>query len=291
MNSLDRALLAAAARLTDRDRYLCRMLTDHDVLTTSQLCQIAFTGARRTSQRLAQLAGLGVLESVRPRATTAAIPQHWLLGPVGIHIAAAELGLSVDAAGRRRAAARQLTLGQHLAHRVGANGVFTALLAAARTPTPPGQLTEWWSARRCAAEYGQHVRPDGYGCWMSRTGQLDFLLEYDNGTERLHRLAAKLDGYANLADAAGHPTWILFTFPTPGRETNARTVLASAAAALQLPVATATISPGKGDNPAGLIWRPTASPVRRALHTLPDAATTAAAAAAAAAAGVHGVSR
>lgn len=279
MNSLDKALLTAATRLTDRDRYLCRLLADHDVLTTRQVCQAAFTGERRTSQRLAQLAGLGILESVRPRAVTAAVPQHWLLGPIGVHVAAAELGLTVQAAARRRETARQLILGQQLAHRVGTNGIFTALLAASRIPAPAGCLELWWPARRCAAEYAPHIRPDGHGVWTGHCGRLPFLLEYDAGTERLPRLAAKLDGYANLADAAGQPSWILFTFLTPGRETHARSVLGPAAAALQLPVATATINPGgDGGDPAGSVWQPTGSHVRRALHTLPDAADAAAAA-------------
>ena len=276
MNSLDKALLAAAARLTDRDRYLCRLLAEHDILTTRQLGQVAFTGERRTSQRLAQLSGLGVLESVRPRAVTAAIPLHWLLGPIGVHVAAAELGHTPQEVSRRREAARRLTLGQHLAHRVGANGVFTTLIAASHQPDAPACLERWWSARRCAAEYGQHVRPDGHGIWASRTHQTPFLLEYDNGTERLARLAAKLDGYANLADAAGRPEWILFTFPTPAREANARAALAPAAAALQLPVATTTISTGDNENDlAGPVWHPTASPHRHILHTLPDPTNTA----------------
>jgi hypothetical protein len=287
VNSLDKALLAAATRLTDRDRYLCRLLADHDVLTTRQLCQVAFSGERRTSQRLAQLAGLGVLESVRPRSVTAAVPQHWLLGPIGVHVAAAELGVTVQVATRRRESARHLLLGQQLTHRVGTNGIFTALLAASRTPTPAGWLEEWWPARRCAAEYAPHIRPDGYGVWTTPSRRVPFLLEYDTGTERLLRLAAKLDGYANLADAAGHPDWILFTFPATGREGHARRVLGVAAAALQLPVATATITPGERDGPAGPIWQPTGSLHRYALHTLPAATTVAAADAGA----VNGMSR
>ena len=43
-----------------------------------------------------------------------------------------------------------------------------------------------------------------------------FLFEYDRGTERLSRLEAKLPGYAALARAAKHPTWVLFCFPSNG---------------------------------------------------------------------------
>jgi hypothetical protein len=55
---------------------------------------------------------------------------------------------------------------------------------------------------------GQVVRPDGHGIWTERGSRLPFLVEYDNGTERLDRLAGKLDGYARLAEAAGHPNWV-----------------------------------------------------------------------------------
>jgi hypothetical protein len=66
MTSSAKAWTAAATQLTDRDRYLCRLLFEHDVLTTPQIGQIAFSGERRTRQRLALLASLSVLESVRP---------------------------------------------------------------------------------------------------------------------------------------------------------------------------------------------------------------------------------
>ena len=58
MSSIESALAAVIARLTERDRYLCRLLAAHDVLTTHQVCQAAFSGERRTSQRLSQLAGM-----------------------------------------------------------------------------------------------------------------------------------------------------------------------------------------------------------------------------------------
>ena len=77
-----------------------------------------------------------------------------------------------------------------------------------------------------------------------------FLVEYDNGTERLDRLAAKLDGYARLAAAAGHPNWVLFTFPGPRREAEARRVLAHP----DVPVATAARTPGAA--PDGAVWLP-----------------------------------
>jgi len=166
----------------------------------------------------------------------------------------------------RRNIGQHLSRGQRLAHHVGANGVFTDLLAAGRTTDPAGQLEVWWSARRCAAEWGRLVRPDGYGVWVTAAGRrLPFLLEHDMGTERLPRLAAKLDGYADLAAAAGHPTQILFTFPTNARELAARAVLTAAALRRRLPVAAAVSGAS-----SGTVWLPLNGRRRMVLGELPD---------------------
>ena len=67
---------------------------------------------------------------------------------------------------------------------------------------------------------------------------------------RLTRLAGKLPGYADLAQAAGHPTWVLFVFPSPARETSARRVLSHP----EVPVATAVVHPRVA--PDGPLWLP-----------------------------------
>jgi hypothetical protein len=113
------------------------------------------------------------------------------------------------------------------------------------------------AARDCA--WGEVVRPDGYGIWTEPAGSLPFLVEYDTGTEPLDRLAAKLPGYAALAEAAGHPNWVLFSFASPRRERDARRVLAHPA----VPVATASRTPGTA--PDAAIWLPIA-----AGHARPD---------------------
>ena len=75
----------------------------------------------------------------------------------------------------------------------------------------------WWSERRCAAEWGEVVRPDGY---------------------------------AHLAAAAGHPNWVLFSFGSPRREAEARRVLRHPV----VPVATTTRA-GRGASD-GQVWLP-----------------------------------
>ena len=142
---------------------------------------------------------------------------------------AAERGVEVADLAWRRGAAAVLAASEHLGHLVGVNGFFTALVRSARQRTD-ATLATWWSERRCAAAWGEVVRPDGYGVWAEGGARLPFLLEYDNGTERLARLADKLPGYARLAGAAGHPTLGPLPLPEPAREADARRVLAPARA-------------------------------------------------------------
>jgi hypothetical protein len=129
----DKALSLALARLTDRDRYLCRLLYEHDILTSRQVCQVAFTGERRTRKRLAELASLHVIDRIRPHIRSGSAPFHCLLGTAGAVLVASDLGLTVQATLRRREAAYSLARGQRLAHHLDANQVFTDLHAASRS--------------------------------------------------------------------------------------------------------------------------------------------------------------
>jgi hypothetical protein len=249
-------LLGVVGRLTERDRTLCRLLDDHRVLTTAQVADVGFTGERRARMRLGELHALDVLDRFRPQTWGSPSPFHWVLGPLGAALVAAETGTDPADHTWRRNLAHDLAASQRLAHLVGTNGFFCGLLRSART-RPGCDLEVWWSERRCAREWGEVVRPDGYGIWSEAGTALPFLLEYDNGTERIERLAGKLDGYASLAAAAGHPNWVLFSFEGPRRERDARRVLAHPA----VPVATAARSPGTA--PDAAIWLPVTSGASR----------------------------
>ena len=64
---IDSALLRILpSRITQRDRYLLRMLYEHDVLTTSQVSDVAFGSVRRARARLNELRGLRLVDAVRP---------------------------------------------------------------------------------------------------------------------------------------------------------------------------------------------------------------------------------
>ncbi len=243
----DDRLYELAARITERDRAICRLLFEHRVLTTFQIAEVGFNSLRKAQERLSLLYALEVVDRFRRRSWSGTGPFHFTLGRAGATVVAAERGIPISELGWQRATTTALATSGQLAHLVGCNGVFTSLIAAARN-LPDASLDEWWSARRCAAAWGDAVRPDGYGVYVEGDVRLPFLLEYDTGSETLSRLEAKLLGYAALARAVEHPTWVCFCFLTPAREASARSVLIHP----EVPVATAVV--GLDAGPSGPVW-------------------------------------
>ena len=270
------ALAAAlAARLTARDRWLLRMICEHRVLTTSQITQLAFGTTRAATARMTTLYQYRAVDRFRPLAPAGSSPLHFILDEAGAMLLAAEDGITAADLGFRRDRSMAIALSPRLAHTTGANGIFTALTAAARASSGQQALECWWGERRCAAAWGEHARPDGYGHWSEQApGQppavADFFLEYDTGTEPLSRVIAKLAGYAALADRTGITTPVLFWLPSPRREAALQARLTGppppgirdATSAAQIPgVPVATTARGTSpDGPAGAAWLPAGSP-------------------------------
>jgi hypothetical protein len=266
---------ALAARLTARDRWLLRMICEHRVLTTGQITDLAFGTTRAATARMTTLYQYRAVDRFRPLAPAGSSPLHFILDEAGAMLIAAEDGITPGDLGWRRDRAVAIALSPRLAHDTGANGIFTALAAAARASAGQAELECWWGERRCAAAWGESARPDGYGRWTARPpGQppavTDFFLEYDTGTEPLPRLVAKLAGYAALAARTGITTPVLFCLPSPGREAALHARLAGppppgipdAACAGQIPgVPVATAAPGTSPGgPAGAAWLPAGRP-------------------------------
>jgi hypothetical protein len=267
---------ALAARLTARDRWLLRMIHEHRVLTTGQITQLAFGTTRAATARMTTLYQYRAVDRFRPLAATGSSPLHFILDEAGAMLLAAEDGITTADLGYRRDRAMAIALSPRLAHDTGANGILTTLAAAARASNGQARLECWWSERRCAAAWGDHARPDGYGRWHEQapgqpTAVTDFFLEYDTGTENLGRLIAKLAGYAALAARTGITTPVLFWLPSPRREAGLRALLAAAARAGPaartagpapgVPVATTTPEAAAGGaGPAGPVWLPAGQP-------------------------------
>ena len=267
-------LAALAARLTARDRWLLRMLHEHRVLTTTQITWLAFGTGRAATARLLTLYQLRAIDRFRPLTPAGSAPLHFVLDEAGAYLLAAEDGITPAQLGYRRDRALAIALSAQLAHTAGTNSVFCALAAQGRR-AGDAALTCWWSERRCAALWGDLARPDGYGQWTEHTpagpATTDFFLEYDTGSENLHRVAAKLTGYRDLAARTGIPTPVLFWLPTARREAGLRALLASTAGCGPgprtagevpgVPVATTTPQAAAGGaGPAGAIWLPAGQP-------------------------------
>ncbi|MBL7487796.1 replication-relaxation family protein [Frankia sp. AgB1.9] len=226
-----------AAHLTPRDRWMIRLIHEHRVLTSHQLIEAAWDARRSANERLLQLYRWRLLDRFQPLLGVGhgQAPAHYILDTAGAQILAAEDGIPVKDTGYNRENTLAIAHSLRLAHTIAVNGFFTALIAHARHPNPPGSLTAWWPETRCFRAVGDLVRPDAYGRWHTTGGrETAWYLELDWATERTSRLARKIGDYAQLA-AATHPTPILFWFPTLEREIDARRALTGAIAALDQP--------------------------------------------------------
>ncbi|GAA2693147.1 MULTISPECIES: replication-relaxation family protein [Actinosynnema] len=257
---------ALAWHLTPRDKWIARMLWEHRVLTAHQIVAAAFPSARSGRQRMRELYTWGVVDRFQPFVTIGTAPMHYVLAPAGATVLAAEDGVDVKALGYRRDRALSVAHSLRLAHTVGVNEWFTALVDRARHPRA-GECTAlaaWWSEARCAHHFGDLVRPDGYGRWRDEQWQIEWFLEYDFGTEPLDKVAGKLTAYAALAQATGITTPVLVWLPTARREATVRKLLARAWAELEaprsVPVATASaelLNPADAHpSPADEVWLP-----------------------------------
>jgi len=257
---------ALAARLTARDKWLLALLFEHRVLTSAQIQDAAFPSSRSTRQRLRELYLWRAVSRFQPFRQLGSAPMHYVLGPAGAAVLAAEHGLEVKELGYRHDRAMAIAHNQRLAHTVGVADFFTSLIARSRLDPEQSRegVTAWWSEARCARHFGDLVIPDAYGRWSSGCGELEFFLEYDTGTESLTKVSRKLLAYARLADSTGIATPVLFWLPTSRREASARSALALIHADLDqtadVPVATAAaelFEPGAAcPSPADEVWLP-----------------------------------
>ncbi|XVS65512.1 replication-relaxation family protein [Actinosynnema sp. CA-299493] len=271
-------------RLTPRDKWIARMLWEHRVLTAHQITALAFPSFRSGRQRLRELYLWSVVDRFQPFISVGTAPMHYVLAPAGAAVLAAEDGLDVKKMGYRHDRAFGIAHSLRLAHTVGVNEWFTALVDRARHPRPGEQvgLAAWWSEARCVRYFGDLVKPDGYGRWHDGDRRIEWFLEYDFGTEALTKLAGKLTGYAALAQSTGITTPLLVWLPTSRREATARQLLHQAWRELHdprsVPVATAAaelLDPNAvHPSPADEVWLPLGTPAsdtyRRSLSELSD---------------------
>jgi len=248
-----RRLADLAARLTQRDQQLCRLLAEHRVLTSHQLAELAFNHLDTAEDRLRTLTTLQVLDRFRPRRDTGSAPYHYVLGPLGAAVLAAERGIGVADLGYRRATTLAIAHHRRLPELVRGNGFFAALAGYAHRHAD-ADLALWWSQRRCQATWGALVQPHGFGRWQQRGAVLDFFLECDSAADAPSRVTAAMAGYDELARATPQlATVILLWMTTPEREAEVRRALHPHGCL----IATATRLGGR--NPAEAVWLPLGS--------------------------------
>ena len=243
-------VMAVAHRLTERDRSILALLYRHRVFTTDQLAEMYFDNINTAQHRLTTLYQLRLVDRFQPLDRRyVSQPYHYVLDQLGAMVTAAEADRDPDQTHWQQEKALAIGRSQRLAHLVGTNGFFSALLAEGRRRDDRA-LSLWWSERYCASNFNEIARPDGLGIWEERDALVTFCLEYDRSTETLERLEKKLKSYEDLQIASGYAYWVLFCFGHPRREAGARRVLAGAT----VPVATAALGPTQ--RPHEAIWAP-----------------------------------
>jgi protein involved in plasmid replication-relaxation len=251
-------LTALAARLTARDRWLLEILYEHRVLTTQQIRDLAFGHISAATHRMLTLWRLRAVERFRPAVPAGSSPWHYVLGPAGASILAHHHGMTTAQFGYRLDHTLALAHSDKLAHLVGTNGLFTALAAHARAHSGAA-LEEWWPEQRCQHAWGKIVRPDGYGRWREHARRIDFFVEYDTGTQPLHRLLTKIADYTALAEMTAITTTpVLFALPNPTREQHLHT-RASTTAAIPLVATTNQHTLDNLGGPGATTWLPLTS--------------------------------
>jgi Replication-relaxation len=248
-------LTALAGRLTDGDWRVCRLLADHQVLTTGLLALLLGTPPRTLQQRLATLTSLRVVERFRPHQPvgTGSAPYHYVLGEAGTAIVAAAGDGSLQELGSDRA--RLLGVAHangRLTHLLGVNTLLAQLTHTARHD-PGARLVCWWPARRCQAQWGRLISPDAYARWRDPHGEIDFFLHHT--PTAAVQPARLLAGYNELAAATGITTPVLLYAGDPDQEAQLRRALAG----LRLLHPVATSNPACG-SPSEAVWLPASRP-------------------------------
>jgi hypothetical protein len=114
-----------------------------------------------------------------------------LAGSLGLSLATAVRYHGLAGGGPLTPVGPRHVLVAHMAHSLGADGVFTTFARAARL-RGDGSLLEWRNAAACARG---RSRPDGYGLLELGPREHGFFLEFDRGTVHPAALRAKFAAY------------------------------------------------------------------------------------------------
>jgi hypothetical protein len=236
------------------------------VLTTRQITELHFNCYRVASRRLLALYELDLVTRFRPPIPAGSAPYHYTLAEAGAFIVATRLDVELKETGFRRDTPKRMAKSPRLDHWVETNDFFTRLAWVSRK-SGTVSLVEWWGERRCRRLWAG-VEPDGLGRLLGAGFDLSFFFELDRGTENHAQLRAKAEGYSEIALLEDAPRVVLFCFPTPRRETEARS-------AIETPgmVVATTVRERAMADPLGRVWHPLGHPFRVSILDLTEAAS------------------
>jgi hypothetical protein len=180
--------------LDARERAILTAIYEHKVLVTEHLKAMFFGSLRRAQDRLRNLAQRGLIETwypLQPRGMGKASGHHTLTES-GAQVVASLLGIARSELRYVVRDDEDREQDSYLAHRIGVNEFFCALMEAGRANDGHG-LAKWVPERTVRTADGW-IRPDGFGVFLHPGGALDFYLEFDRGTETTRQLANKLAG-------------------------------------------------------------------------------------------------
>jgi hypothetical protein len=233
--------------LDERDHAILLSLLEHKVLTTDQIKSLFFRSIRRCQHRLRELKDLGLIAAFPPRRGFAEgrAPACWFLTRTGLSEIADAKGLRPsDLAWVPDESYRG---SRNLAHRLGVNAFFSALVEASRAHEDHCMAT--WRPERWIRTPTAEVKPDGFGRYLHPGGACEFYLEFDRGTEAVGALSRKLEGYLRLAagwteerEPTGFPN-LLIVVPEGMREGEIGAALRHAIGRLHVPESLATSFP------------------------------------------------
>ena len=209
-------------QLTPRDTAILTALAQYRYLDQGQLQQLFFPSARRTQLRTAWLRDQGLVHRWLRLG-----PKGWQRHPSVLLLSArgARLLAMLRAQDPRPAVQRSHhahTHCFHLTHDLEANGFFIAL-AGASAPLQEEGLYHWvgeWAARAIYRKREATFAPDGWGRYLTPTGEVVLLLEWDRGTESPQRLGEKANQYIHYFQGRQDAELnnVLFVASTPARE-------------------------------------------------------------------------
>jgi len=205
-----------AGELDERDVAILIALVEHKVLTTEHVHALFFNSVRRAQTKIQELREKGLIQTLKARARSRRPDRHHLTD-LGARVAAFHLD-------RRRSALRVPTseaeVRRGLPHRMGVNDFFCHLLLACDASR---HGVHAWEDERRMRGGDREVQPDGFGRLLHAGGAVEFLLEYDRGTEHFWAVVTKLGNYlavstARLGDGPERFPNVLFVVPRLTRE-------------------------------------------------------------------------